>query len=125
MSISPWSFEINVKSPNQIHLASVTNANEIAMGAPTSGILSIDGKIISNSCNPSIMWSNDSKYLAFPEWTRFNDQKLVVYSVSSGELKRFPKNYRVLEIQQFIGRHIKAVDSPICKPKEIDLEIDF
>ncbi len=125
MSISPWAYEANVESPNQRYLASVTNANEIAMGAPTSGILSIDGKIISTRCNPSIIWSNTSEYLAFPEWTKANDQKLMVYSMKSGDLKQLPKTYRVLELKQFNDWNIKGVDSPIYKSKEINVEIDF
>ncbi|GLX77337.1 hypothetical protein tinsulaeT_06770 [Thalassotalea insulae] len=95
------------------------------MGAPTSGVLSIDGKIISTRCNPSIIWSNDSMHLAFPEWTRSNSQKLMVYSVKSKELKVLPKIYRILELKNFDGLCIEGVDSPIYKPKDINIEIDF
>ena len=51
------------------------------MGAPTYGILNISNGMSYRGCNPSIVWSDDFKYLAVPQWTRERDQRLLVISL--------------------------------------------
>ena len=113
MSISPWTGDVLVSSPDNLQVAQVKSTYEIAMGAPTSGILFVGDKVVSERCNPSIVWSSDSKYLAFPEWTKSNNQKLMIYCVRSGKLKKLFKTYNVLKLEGYDDSIIVGVDSPI------------
>ena len=123
MSISPWSGDVEVSSPNGESLAQVLNTHEIAMGAPAAGRLFVNGKAISKRCSTSIIWSDDSRYIAFPEWTWSNNQKLKILNVQSGKIKKLFKSYSVLELSGFNNLVISGVDSPIYKPKNLNVEL--
>ena len=123
MTISPWTGDVEVSSPDNKKTAKVSNTCEIAMGAPTSGILYVNGKVISMRCNPSIVWSLDSQYLAFPEWTRSNNQRLMIYCIETGKLKKLFKTYNVLELAEYSESTIVGVDSPIHKPKKLSIRV--
>ena len=51
------------------------------MGGPTAGQLRLSNGIELDSCNPSIVWSEDSRYLAVPQWSAGRTQRLVVIDV--------------------------------------------
>ena len=123
MSISPWNGDIEVLSPSGKQVAKVINTHEIAMGAPVSGILFVNDKAISMRCNSSIVWSDDSRYIAFPEWTRSNNQKLKILNVESGKIKKLFKTYSVLELADFSGLTLTGIDSPIHKPKDLNIKL--
>lgn len=123
MPISPWSYGENVESPNGDLVAIVNDAAEVGMGAPTSGTLEISNGIEVADCNPSIVWSEDSKYLAVPQWTKSRDQRLMVIDVVSKDKYLVPKKYRVLELHQFKNGVISGIDSPIHKSSVIKVNI--
>jgi hypothetical protein len=123
LSISPWNGDVEVSSPNGEFVAKVVSTHEIAMGAPVSGMLFVNGKAISKRCSSSIVWSNDSRFIAFPEWTWSNNQKLKILNVQSGKIKKLFKAYRVLELEGFNDLIISGVDSPIYKPKNLNVKL--
>jgi hypothetical protein len=49
-------------------LAKIPRARETSMGNPTSGTLHLSTGLAVDRCNPSFMWSDDSRYLAVPRW---------------------------------------------------------
>jgi len=67
-SISPWSSEVHITSPDGKTTAVIEDAMEVGMGAPTAGLLRLSNGMTFERCNPSLVWSADSAYLAVPQW---------------------------------------------------------
>lgn len=87
-----WRNKHDAKSPNGQHHAIMKLACEVSMGNPTSGALEIDGKISFKICSPAFIWSEDSKYLIFPQfffkWGMFRRQRLLVLDIDNKILYR-------------------------------------
>jgi hypothetical protein len=129
-SISPWSDSADCVSPDGKYRAIIHQASEVGMGAPTSGTLVItenspDGRILSRhmSCSPSFVWSADSKEIAVPQWTQDRNQKLVIVTVPSGQVRVLPEDYYVLELSSFENRIVRGIDSPVYMPRQIERQL--
>jgi hypothetical protein len=122
MDNSPWNIDVKLKSPDGKHLAKIENAMEIAMGAPTSGLLKITTGFELDHCNPSMVWSDNSKYLAVPQWTKNHQQRLVLISVENSKVAYSPKKYKVLQLHNFSNGIVKGIDSPIHEPKPFEID---
>jgi hypothetical protein len=74
-------------SPNGAVVAEIAEAFEHSMSNPTVGILRTSDGLVLPKCNPAFVWSNDSRYLAVPQWHRcfalFLRQRLVVVDVEN------------------------------------------
>lgn len=119
--ISPWHQEtVALESPDEEWSVVLESPMEIAMGAPTSGTLRFpSGKII-EGCNPSMVWSDDSRYVAVPQWSgRDAHQRLLVVDVASGQTWRSSARFRVLELHSFASGIITAVDSPVGDARKV------
>ena len=123
MSVGAWSYENTFISPNGIWTASVVNANEIAMGAPTSGTLKLSTGFVFENCNPSFVWSDDSRFVAVPVWQSNRSQKLAIIKVENSKFIYYKKSFRVLELSSFIGGVVSGIDSPIYKPEKFELNL--
>jgi hypothetical protein len=89
---------------------------EVAMGAPTSGRLRVirfdESKaefFITDNAAASMVWSDDSQFLAFSKWRINKKQILCVLRVSSMNIDESPDEFRVLEHQ--------AVDLAVQDPR--------
>ncbi len=122
MAISPWDYKLESVSPNGRYKAIMLDAYEIAMGAPTSGTLLIEGVLEINNCNPSIVWSRDSRYLAAPQWNGDRSQRLVVVDIENSKLIVTSGKYRVLELHDFENYVINGIDSPIHSSERISID---
>lgn len=111
-SISPWSSSVIATSPNGQFEARIDAAGEIAMGAPTLGELKLSNGKTYDSCNPSIIWSNDSEHLAIPQWTDTMKQRLLVISMSKNKACYASDEYSVLVLESFENGVITGIDSP-------------
>jgi hypothetical protein len=58
-------------SPDGQRVAQIDPAYEIGMSNPTSGLLCVTGGPHLERCNPSFVWSDDSRYLAVPQFHGF------------------------------------------------------
>jgi hypothetical protein len=67
--ISAWDYSLHLTSPNGQITAVIDRASEFGQGSPTSGILKLSNGLTFDGCNPSAVWSDDSKFLAIPQWT--------------------------------------------------------
>lgn len=60
-------------------------AVEVSMGNPTIGTLEVSTGLALERCNPSFLWSHDSRYLAVPRYVLrfglFRRQRMVVIDV--------------------------------------------
>ena len=124
MSISPWSQDCRLVSPDGRRIARIDETDEIGMGSPTSGILEVTGCKPIFDCNPSLVWSVDSRFLAVPIWNyRDRSQRLFIFW-SEREAGRFaPGTYRVLELESFSDNVVRGVDSPVHHPRPIVVDI--
>jgi hypothetical protein len=94
------------------------------MGAPTAGRLEIGDKIKLENCNPSMIWSDDSRYLAVPQWQgRDAHQRLVVLDLATGVMLFDSVEYRVLQLESFTEGVIRGVDSPIYMSVALAVEV--
>jgi hypothetical protein len=57
-------------SPNGRLVASIS-ASEVSMSNPTSGTLRLSDGLQIDCCNPAFIWSDDSRFLAVPQWRYF------------------------------------------------------
>jgi hypothetical protein len=100
------------------------------MGAPTSGTLVISenrpgGRILARleSCNPSFVWSSDSRALALPQWTPSRGQRMCIVSLPSGKVRPVVGEFRVLVLQAFEQGVVRGIDSPIYMPRTFELSV--
>ncbi len=119
--ISPWEDTVSLRSPNGLYEAKYTGS-EIRMGSPTSGTLALSNGFTLNT-NASMIWSDDSKYLAVALWTNHLDQELAIIDVSSKKIIKKIPGFRVIELHSFNRRIIVGIDSPIQLPKQISLDV--
>ena len=123
--ISPWAIGAERVSPDGRFTAHYDDAGEVGMGAPTMGRLTLisgDGeRLITERAAASMVWSDDSKQLAFSEWTKERKQTLCVLDAESGQVSRHPDTFRVLELHGFQAGEITGVDSPIYMPKALSI----
>ena len=85
-----WRRKYSAESPNKKINAEINPAYEISMGNPTYGTLILSNGINIGRCNPSFIWSNDSKCLAIPQYTTnwffgFGKQRLLVIDVNENQ----------------------------------------
>ena len=130
-AISPWISSAEQVSPDGRYRAVIADASEIAMGAPTSGVLVIaenrdGGRVVARveSCNPSFVWSDDSRALACPQWTPSRQQRLCIVAVPSGHVRVADGEFRVLELHAFQQGTVRGIDSPVHMPRGLDVSVD-
>jgi hypothetical protein len=65
-------------SPDGQRVALIDPAYEQGMGNPTAGLLCVTGGPHMQRCNPSFVWSDDSRYLAVPQFHGFLDRQRIL-----------------------------------------------
>src|SRR5689334_21827942 len=89
MSESNWPYNLLIwrrfyraVSPDGNLVAQIDPAYEVSMGNPTSGILCVSKGLHIERCNPSFVWSENSRFLAVPQYFNklgvFRRQRLLV-----------------------------------------------
>src|SRR5688572_16175234 len=63
-----WRDAYRAVSPDGRLVARIDPAVEVSMGNPKTGILCVSNGLHIERCNPSFVWSDDSKYLAVPQF---------------------------------------------------------
>ena len=125
MVISPWQDNAIVRSPDGLFEARIDEAYEIAMGGPTSGVLLLSNGVRLPNCNPSMVWSADSRYLAVPQWTKHRMQRLAVVSMITRAITYAPGDYSVLQLERFADGVIVGIDSPIHEPRAVAIRLSL
>ena len=96
-----WRAAHRAASPDGRIVAEIDPAYEVSMGNPTSGTLQLSTGLRLERCNPSFVWSEDSRRLAVPRYFDrlglFRRQRMVVVDV----VER-----RVFASQQFAGYYL-------------------
>ena len=97
------------------------------MSGPLRGVLRVRAKddkepiIQIENVGSSFVWSSDSKMIAFPRWTDRRKQTICYVSVPSGDMDQPGDLYAVVQLLSFIDYRLIGTDSPIYRPKPIDL----
>ena len=64
----PWRRSYRAVSPDGVVVATIDEAFEHSMSNPTVGTLRTSNGLELSKCNPSFLWSDDSRFLAVPRW---------------------------------------------------------
>jgi len=111
--ISAWEMKtINLLSPDGKTNAVIDNPTEYGMGSPTLGRLKLSIGMSLDYCSPSIVWSDDSQYLAVPQLTERQYQQLLVIDIPKRKIGYVEKEYKVIELYTFSDSIIRGIDSP-------------
>jgi hypothetical protein len=93
MTDEPWPYNLPIfrrfyraQSPDKQRTAQVDPATERGMSNPTSGTLCVTGGPHIEGCSPSFIWSDDSCYLAVPQFHGFLGRQRIL--ILAFELKR-------------------------------------
>jgi hypothetical protein len=121
--ISAWDYSLHLTSPDGQFTAVIGKASEVGQGAPTYGTLKISNGLTFEGCNPSAVWSDDSKFLAIPQWTAVRRQRILVISIEQASFGYTADIFSVLELHSFSGGKIKGIDSPVYQPREIEIDL--
>jgi hypothetical protein len=81
----PWRSSHTAVSPDGVVVAAIEQAFEHSMSNPTVGTLRTSDGLELLKCNPAFIWSDDSRFLAVPQWRRrfglFRRQRLAIVDV--------------------------------------------
>ena len=147
---SAWNYKANACSSDGKFSAKFEGC-EVAMGAPTLGELRLfvnqdlnlqnnfsnqkEGPsnlvkadntnqiLLSDRATACFLFSGDSKFLAFSEWTADKMQIVKVVRLADMSIKTDNKRKRVVEFLSFDDGLLEILDSPIFMPKNYTLDI--
>ena len=104
--------------------------NELSNHAKTSSVdqnLVKDGSthqiLLSDRATACFLFSEDSKFLAFSEWTADKMQIIKVVRLADMSIKTDNNRKRVVEFLSFDDGLLEILDSPIFMPKNYTLDI--
>ena len=84
---------------------------------------SADQILLSERATACFLFSDDSKFLAFSEWTADKMQIIKVVRLTDMSIKTAGKPKRVVEFLSFDDGVLEILDSPIFMPKNYTLDI--
>jgi len=81
-----WRDTFQLDSPDGKWATKIFRATEVSMGNPTMGTLELSNGFKLDRCNPSFIWSDDSRYLVIPHFFHrfglFRRQHLIIIDVA-------------------------------------------
>ena len=84
---------------------------------------SADQILLSERATACFLFSDDSKFLAFSEWTADKMQIIKVVRLADMSIKTDNNRKRVVEFLSFDDGLLEILDSPIFMPKNYTLDI--
>jgi len=83
-----WRDTFQLESPDRKWTTKIFRTTEVSMGNPTMGTLELSNGFKLDRCNPSFIWSDDSRYLVIPRFFHrfglFRRQHLIIIDVVDG-----------------------------------------
>jgi hypothetical protein len=122
----PWRRSWQVTSPNGQWTAKIDYALEICMSGPTSGQLEISNVFKIPNCNPAFIWSDDSLFLAVPQWKyRFHKrERLLIVDMQQKQIFASPSKFRLFAPDRFEKGVITGTDSDIWKTRQVRIDVN-
>lgn len=121
---SPYADSVCLISPDGKFTATIREASETRMGGPSFGTFEISDGASYEGCNTSIVWSDDSRYLAVAQLTSYNPLRLLVISVEEKRFGYAPGFFGLLELHSFSHGKIKGIESPGSREQH-EIEVDI
>lgn len=102
--------------------AEIKDASEVSMGNPTIGTLVLSNGLKVEKCNPSFIWSDDSRFLAVAQYTSnwltgTGRQKLLIVNVLENSAWRSPKLAYYVQPESFKDGKVSVTVNPFAKPR--------
>jgi hypothetical protein len=121
----PWRRCQQATSPDGQWRAGIDEATELFMSGPTKGKLFIPGLVEIPDCSPVFIWSDDSRFIAVPQWKYFlrRRQRLLIVDTHTKTIYASPSQYRLLVPEMFSGGVVSGVDSPIRAPRPVAVRV--
>ena len=109
---------LNLKNEPSNHKKTLSNLDQnLVKDGSTHQIL------LSERATACFLFSKDSKFLAFCEWTTDKMQIVKILRLADMSIKTDNKRKRVVEFLSFDDGVLKILDSPIFMPKNYTLDI--
>lgn len=119
----PWPYDLPIfrrthraRSPDGGTVAEMERAFEVGMSNPTCGTLRLSTGLELDLCNPSFIWSDNSRYLAVPQYfTRlglFRRQRLVVIDAVERKALASPETAFYYQPESFANGLLVAIREP-------------
>ena len=119
-----WRRFYRAVSPDGQRVAQIDPAYEVGMGNPTYGLLCVTGGPHMERCNPSFVWSDDSCYLAVPQFHGFFwRQRLLI--IAFAEKCVFASKERTWHFQpeSFSGGQLSVTIEPFRSARAVTFQI--
>ncbi len=104
------------ESPDGKMVAEISVAQEVGMSNPTSGLLELSSGMSIPNCNPSFVWSDNSRYLAVPEWANawglFQGMQLLIVEPNSREVHIACWAWGFIQPESFCNGELVAILNP-------------
>jgi hypothetical protein len=111
-----WRSAHRASSPDGRFIAEIDPAYEISMGNPTFGTLRLSVGLELERCNPSFIWSEDSRYLAVPRYIYrlglFRRQRMIIIDTLDRLVVASPETAHYFQPESFIRGRLVATKNP-------------
>lgn len=116
-------------SPDGKISAEIRDAVEVSMSNPTIGLLVFSNGIKIEKCNPSFIWSDDSRYLAVPQYSKnwfygIGKQRLLLVDILENILYQSGKLAYYIQPDKFCEGILIVTIEPARKARTITYEVD-
>jgi hypothetical protein len=127
-NLPPWRRSHRASSPDGRFTAEIREASEMCMSGPTKGKLGGSGVREISDCSPAFLWSEDSRYLAVPQWVswflRRPKQRMIIYDMDSSAVYASEPIFTMLILERFSASQLSGTDSPLLKPKAVTISLE-
>ena len=122
-----WRRQFRAVSPDKRYVAEINPAWEVSMSNPTYGTLCLSAGLHLEKCNPSFLWSADSRYLAVPQFFMrfglFRCQHLLVVDVKERRVSQSTDKAYYFQPESFDNGTLVVTKNPSRKPTVISWRI--
>jgi hypothetical protein len=130
----PWPYNLPIfrrshrsLSPNGSDCAEIASTCEVSMSNPTYGTLHTTSGLVLNFCSPSFVWSDDSRYLAVPQFfmrlKTFRRQRMVIIDTKERFGYRSPEVAYYYQPENFASGSLTAIVEPFKSKKMIQWQV--
>ena len=113
-------------SPDEKLVAKIDPAIEVSMGNPTSGIICVSNGLHIEACNPSFIWSDDSRFLAVPKFIKklgFRRQRLIVIDFEKKAVYASKRTAWYYQPESFSAGRLVVTRNPFGRERQLKFEI--
>ena len=107
------------ESPDGKMIAEIRVAREVGMSNPTAGLLELSAGMAIPNCNPSFVWSDDSRYLAVSQWAYawvlFHGMQLLILEPASRDVHIACWSWGFIQPESFCNGELVAILNPTQK----------